>query len=220
MGYSNYPFTNSPEGKYETRARHFNFCFKNGRGCMPKQPTFADVVNLIVKQASQCPAFAAPSVLVPIPRSGSSRASFAADACPWPNKQLAEAFAGTRNVVAQLLERAMPLSRSSDGATRVPVDEHVGSLHVRIDRALRSARIVLIDDNLTKGTQSIACLVALRRAGYIGPVEAFFVSQTIAPNPAPEQREPFLRHYITWMEGQRLARRVERGQWRHTVDHT
>jgi hypothetical protein len=28
-------------------------CFKNGRGCMPKQPTFADVVNLIVEQASQ-----------------------------------------------------------------------------------------------------------------------------------------------------------------------
>lgn len=116
--------------------------------------------------------------------------------------------------MAELLDRPTPVARSSDGPVRVSVVDHVASLRVHVDEELLTARLVLLDDLLVKGTQALACFLALRRAGYVGPIEAFFVHQAIAPNPTPEQQRPFLCHHITWREGDHLPDRIEVGFWR------
>lgn len=216
MGFSSYPYAKSPTCDYETRAKDFNWAYKNGRGGNSWAPTFADVIYNIVRDLPMCPAFTTPSVLVPIPRSGSSRDSFDQHACTWPNHALAEAL--TRgaggHVMAELVERPKAIRRSSDGATRVPVKEHVASLRAQVVAHLLTSRIVLLDDLLVKGAQALACVIVLRRAGYIGPIEMYAVHQAIAPYPTNDQREPFLRHRITWNEDQPLPRRVETGAWR------
>ena len=79
---------------------------------------------------------------------------------------------------------------------------------------LASAGEMIADDMLVKGTQTMASVIALRSAGYTGPIEAYFVHQTIAPNPVPLQRLLWLVHRIEWMEGDRLATRSEIGRWR------
>ena len=103
QAFSSFPYASAPTDEYEERAKHFCFCFKNGRGCPEKHPTFDDVVRFIVGGLANCPAFGEPSVLVPIPRSGNSRESFDRDACAWPALALATALAtgGDHHVVQQ-----------------------------------------------------------------------------------------------------------------------
>jgi hypothetical protein len=204
-----------PVTDFEIRSRSFSFSFKNGRGNPPNHRTFADVVARIVREAAPCPAFQERSVLVPIPRSGSSRESFDRDAVIWPTEPLAHAIAkSSGHRVAHLIHRHRPVPRSSDGPQgRVSVMEHLASMRVSVEPALFEEPIVLLDDQLTKGTQSMACLRALRRAGYLGPIQAYFVHQTVAPRPNQEQRDPFLCHRITWVQGAPLAQRVEIGRW-------
>ncbi len=219
VGFSSYPYAKSPTGDYETRAKDFSWAYKNGRGGNNWAPTFADVIHNIVRDLPTCPAFTTPSILVPIPRSGSSRDSFERDACTWPNRALAKALAGgpggpDGHVMAELVDRAKAIRRSSDGPTRVPVKEHVASLRVQVVQNLLTSRIVLLDDVLVKGAQALACFIVLRRAGYIGPIEMYAVHQSIAPNPTDDQREPFLCHRITWNEDQPLPHRIEVGAWR------
>ena len=217
-GFSSYPYATSPASKYEERAKRFNWAFKNGRGYDErKSPTFPDVVRGIVRGVDVCPAFSKPSVLVPIPRSGSSRVSFQPDACAWPVLELAQALVAGGHRVELLLDRPVPIRRSSDGVDRVSVEEHATSVRTRIEPGLLAARIVLLDDLLVRGTQAIACMLALRRSGYTGVIESYFVHQSVAPHPTPDQRKPFLRHRLLWEEGQRLARRLEAGFWREQL---
>ncbi|MDC0667832.1 phosphoribosyltransferase [Nannocystis radixulma] len=206
----------NPESEYERRSQKFNWSFKNGRDHPPKGWTFADVVNFIVEDVTHCPVFAEPCLLVPIPRSGSSRESFDPHAVAWPAEALARALASrTGHRFAQLLRRERPVGRSSDGLQgRVTVKDHLASMRVEVEAEHLEARIVLLDDMLTLGTQSMACLRALRLNGHLGPIEAYFVHQTVAPYPTPEQRARFLCHRITWADGERLAQRVETGRWR------
>lgn len=214
LGCSSFPYATSPTSDIETRAKQFSHAFKNGRGYPKKSFTFANVVEAIVKHAAGCPALAERSVLVPIPRSGNSRPSFLEDACAWPVEDLAQALAGTGHKLERLLERRTPVARSSDSKQRIPVEEHVSSLSARAPANLRNARLVLIDDVLTRGTQAMAAMLTLRRAGYQGVIQGYFVFQTIAPDATQEQRGLALQHRITWQHGQRLARRVELGSWR------
>lgn len=137
----------------------------------------------------------------------------------WPVEALANALVGVGagdHAVELLLDRPVPIRRSSDGPERVSVDEHADSVRVQIADRMRDERVVLLDDLLVKGTQAMACMIALRRAGHTGPIEAYFVHQSIAPNPTDDQRQPFLEHRILWAEGQRLARRIEVGCWHRT----
>lgn len=203
----------------EERAQEFCFAFKNGRGDRHKHAkcrTFREVLSGIARNAASCPAFTERSVLIPIPRSGSSRRSFEPGACEWPNLELARVLARDGpHEVAQLLERETVVRLSSDKSLgRVPVAEHIASLRVRVEQRLLPERLVLLDDVLTKGTQAMASFLTLRRAGYTGPIVAFFVHQTVAPRPTKMQRQPFLVHSITWVEGQHFAQRSEISCWR------
>lgn len=215
VAFSSFPYTNSPISEYEERARQFAFSFKNGRGCPPKHPAFADVVRFIVADIADCPAFAQPCIIVPVPRSGNSRKSFERGAPSWPCIHLAEALV-SRDVrrVFSLLERQTPVERSSDGSKRISVDEHLLSMKAVLRPDFLSSRLVLVDDLLTRGTQMIAALLTLRRAGYSGPIAAYCVHQTIAPAPLTEQRSPYLKHTISWHDGQFLASRADHGRWR------
>lgn len=89
-------------------------------------------------------------------------------------------------------------------------------MDVRYDRQYCDAPLVLLDDMLVKGTQTMASVALLRRSGFTGPIQAYFVHQTIAPNPLPVQRLRWLTHRIWWAEGERLARRRELQRWRFT----
>jgi predicted amidophosphoribosyltransferase len=214
--YSVYPYLKDPKEYVYVRAREFFYAFKNGRSYRLTALSFEDVVKAIVHASRRCPAFARPAVLVPVPRSGSSRASFDRDACKHPSLALAQQFAQTMKSLAvhELIGRGTPVPRASDTPDRVSVDQHRQSLTIAWRPELASARLVLIDDIVTKGTQLIASMLALRHAGYQGAIEAFCVSQTVAPDPSPTQLLPYLVHRIRWREGNALASRDDLQQWR------
>ena len=216
--YSHYPYAPKDDREVYKRDVSFLRAFKNGRryGYRDERLDFDGVVRKIAETARLCPAFSEPCFVVPVPRSGSSRESFQPDACEYPCAALAKALAATlSNVrVAELLSRVQPVTRASDTPGRVTIAQHLESLAVEMPAELAQAKLVLVDDIVTKGTQLAACVRALRQAGHKGPIEAFCVSQTVAPNPTGEQQLPFLRHHISWREGDDHARRVERGQWR------
>lgn len=214
--YSVYPYLKDPQEYVYVRAREFFYAFKNGRSYRPTALSFDDVVKAIVHASRRCPAFARPSVLVPVPRSGSSRASFDRDACRHPCLALAQRFAlSIENLtVHELIGRSTPVPRASDTPDRVSVDQHRQSLTIAWRPELAGARLLLVDDIVTKGTQLMASMLALRHAGYHGAIEAFCVSQTVAPDPEENQRRPYLVHRIRWREGHALASRDDLDQWR------
>lgn len=214
--FSVYPYLKDPQEYVYVRAREFFYAFKNGRSYRPTDLSFEGVVKAIVHASRTCPVFARPAVLVPVPRSGSSRASFDRDACKHPSLALAQRFAVTLKglQVHELIGRATPVPRASDTPVRVSVEQHRQSLDIAWRPELASARLVLIDDIVTKGTQLIASMLALRDAGYQGVIEAYCVSQTVAPGPTPNQLLPYLVHRIRWREGSALASRDDLEQWR------
>jgi hypothetical protein len=217
--YSAYPYSKDARDVYR-RARDFFYAFKNGRSYRPRDLSFDDVLVAIARAVERCPAFAEPAVLVPVPRSGSSRESFERDACKHPCLALARLLAERTPhlAVQELLARATAVPRASDTPERVSVDQHCQSLRSRplavAQPGPATDRLVLVDDIVTKGTQLMACYLALRRAGHLGPIEAVCVSQTVAPDPGEEQLRPYLEHRIRWREGHALASRDDLGQWR------
>lgn len=216
--YSLYPYTRDDElPEPWQRALSFFYAFKNGRSYTfaGRHKSFEEVLEIIANDARDCPAFSRPCVLVPVPRSGSSRESFAKGACEYPCLALATELtriAGVR--MAELLTRVRPISRASDTRGRTSVDAHRESLQVTFDAELEFARLVLVDDLITRGTQLIACIMVLRQAGYQGGISAFCVSQTVAPSPRPEQLQPYLEHHVSLAEGRDLADREDVKQWR------
>jgi hypothetical protein len=214
--YSVYPYLKDPQEYVYVRAREFFYAFKNGRSYRPTNMSFEEVVKAIAHASRTCPAFARPAVLVPVPRSGSSRASFDRDACRHPCLALAQRLAQSMKKleVHELIGRSTPVPRASDTPVRVSVDQHRQSLTIAWRPELAGARLVLIDDIVTKGTQLIASMLALRDAGYQGVIEAYCVSQTVAPGPTENQLLPYLVHRIRWREGNALASRDDLDQWR------
>jgi hypothetical protein len=216
VAYSVYPYLKDPQEYVYVRAREFFYAFKNGRSYRPTDLSFEGVVEAIARASRRCPAFSQPAVLVPVPRSGSSRASFDRDACKHPCLALAQRLAeiGKDLAVHELIDRSTPVPRASDTPDRVSVDQHRQSLTITWRPELAGARLVLIDDIVTKGTQLMASMMALRQAGYQGVIEAFCVSQTVAPGPHENQLLPYLAHRIRWREGNALASRDDLQQWR------
>ena len=216
--YSYCPYAPKEPGNRHKHAVAFLRAFKNGRGYRftAWDRDFAQVVQIIVDRARECPAFGAPCIVVPVPRSGSSRKSFDPRASDLPclplARALADAIPGVQ--VAELLTRIREVPRASDTDGRVSVQTHLESLAVDLPRSLVGKRLVLLDDLLTKGTQLMACCLALQNAGHHGEIEAFCVAQTVAPSATPEQLEPYLIHHVRWRKGQKLASRDDRQQWR------
>jgi len=223
-GYSSYPYTGKPESLLERRARQFFFSFKNGRsyewrGPPRKHLSFEQVLSAVARSALRSPplqvASGLPLLLIPVPRSGNSRESFGQGAHEWPNLALAQQLAQLRPHfrVEQLLDRQSSVPCASDSKRRPTVGEHLDSLKVTLPQEFFDSRIVLIDDLITRGTQAIACMVALHEQGHRGPIEGYFVSQTIGPKAGPEDRKKHLIHELTWRPGANYPMRVEVGPW-------
>lgn len=92
------------------------------------------------------------------------------------------------------------------------IAEHVDSLAVTGE--LPGARIVLLDDLVTKGTQAAACVMVLRAAGFTGMVQGYFVSHTLHPNRQGRHWWFAQVHKVEWFDGQEYARNWGTGQWK------
>ena len=216
--YSHYPYASKDKRDLYRRAVAFLWAFKNGRGYRhaDKHLSFTEIVMTLVERAKDCPAFRQPCVAVPVPRSGSSRPSFEPDACEYPCWELAQKLATEFPHVqaVDVLGRSHPVARASDTQGRVKIAAHLDSLVVNLPAELVQAKLVLVDDLITKGTQLMACYRALQQAGHKGEVEAFCVSQTVAPNATNEQQLPYLRHLVRWRTEWELASRSDDQPWR------
>ena len=217
--YSYYPYHRPDARDVYQRAVKYFFAFKNGRDYRSsdrrKSQTFDQIVQKLSEKAGRCPVFRHEWTAVPVPRSGSSQKPFSANACEYPCWALAQRLAKDGHVVEarQILHRHKPVSRASDTEGRIPIETHLDSLTVTLHPSLKGAPLILIDDLITRGTQLMACYLALRRAGHEGSVEAFCVSQTVARDPTDEQLEPYLEHLISWRDGWSHANRTDHGQW-------
>lgn len=103
--------------------------------------------------------FQASDVLVPVPTSAVSKPGTV-----WPALELAKAMlaAGLGSEVVQMLHRKQPMRKSAYAATRdrPTMAEHMESLAVH-GSVSGVARIVLVDDLVTKGTTLLSCAQAL-----------------------------------------------------------
>jgi hypothetical protein len=220
-GYSVWPYTNEHSREpfhILERSRQFFYSFKNGRSYHyeDKNLDFEEIVASLVKKARSCPAFGEASLLVPIPRSGMSEPSFAPGAEEYPSRvlaqRLADALPGGHRAV-ELFTRCLALPPSSLSGRRPSLSEHMGSLGIN-RQAIDARPIVLIDDLVTKGTQSMACLVKLRRAGLDHSVSGFYVAQVVHRGPSILQQQPYLVHRIEYRSGEDYPRRSESTAWR------
>ncbi len=220
-GYSVWPYTNEHSREpfhILERSRQFFYAFKNGWGYQygDRKLDFAAIVASVVEKARDCPAFAEPSWLVPVPRSGLSERSFAAGAEAYPCRvlaqQLAAALPGGHRAL-EVFSRRAPMAPASLAGRRPTLAEHMASLAVHLG-VLEARPIVLIDDLVTQGTQSMACLVLLRQAGFESAVRGFYVGQTVHRGPSILQQQPYLGHRIEVRVGDDYPRRCESSAWR------
>lgn len=220
-GYSVWPYTNEHSREpfhILERSRQFVYSFKNGRPYRYEERTldFDAIVESLLVKARACPAFDEASLLVPIPRSGMSERSFVRDAEVYPCRVLAQKIADALphgHRVVEIFTRGLPLPPSSLAGRRPSLAEHVNSLSIDL-QGIGARPIVLIDDLLTKGTQSMACLVKLRRAGFAHRISGFYVSQTVHWGPSILQQQPYLVHRIEYRSGNEYPRRSESSAWR------
>lgn len=220
-GYSVWPYTNEHSQEpfhILERSRQFFYAFKNGRHYRygDKALDFDEIVTSLIKKAISCPVFDTTSLLVPVPRSGMSVRSFLQNAEGYPCRSLAQRLADTLpggHRAVELFTRRSPLSPSSLAGRRPSLAEHISSLAIDV-RAIHDRPIVLIDDLVTKGTQSMACLVKLRQAGFVHAVSGFYVGQAVHWGPSILQQQPYLIHRIEYRSGDDYPRRSESTAWR------
>jgi len=220
-GYSVWPYTNEHSRQpfhILERSRQFFYAFKNGRPYHreEKHLDFDAIIESLIVKARACPAFDEASLLVPVPRSGMSERSFTPGAEVYPCLVLAERLADALPRSHRAVEpftRCSPLPPSSLAGRRPSLAEHMNSLSLEM-QGIGAQPIVLIDDLLTKGTQSMACLVKLRRAGFTHRISGFYVSQTIHRGPSILQQQPYLLHRIEYWSGNDYPRRYEFSAWR------
>ncbi len=143
-------------------------------------------------------------VLVPVPRSSITPQDYKRE--HWPAYKLALALFQARlgAKVSPVLRRvkSVKTSNQSKPDERTTVEEHTQSLKVTVTSLAEVSRVLLVDDVLTRGTQMMGALRALRRAGYKGEVVGFTAGYTIFPD-APRQLN--VRSKVMWREGLRYA---------------
>lgn len=140
-------------------------------------------------------------IFVPVPRSEQTR-DHAESA--WGTYQFAEALARKANgTVDPLLQRMMGLRKSSDPTRRFDrpsIGEHRATMQYCGDGRV-PARIVLVDDLVTKGSTLAACASLLVDAGWSGPVDAIAVGYAVPPG----RHEGRDRHDVTLTWARRSA---------------
>jgi hypothetical protein len=161
-------------------------------------PRYAGCVHEVSCHDAQLAAlFARGAVLVPVP------GSKAYDGAPWPAQRLAFALSGVGfgSGLWTALHRQIGVRKSATSALgeRPSVREHYESF--AIARPLRAAaRIVLVDDVITKGRTLLAAAARLRAELPHADVRAFALVRTLGFVPRMEQvLEPC--HGVVWWTG-------------------
>jgi len=213
--YSLFPYSslhkNDPRHLLE-RMRKYVLAFKYARGDDGTGRDFGEIVEDLARQGWPCPAFDGTVAIVPVPPVDLPRPG--ARNVVEPNWVLAQALA--HRLPGAL---AVPLWRRTAGVGWVEdqpppsIADHLASLaptHVPLPAC---DRVVLVHDLITRGTEVFACAVALRAAGYTGPLAAFVVAQATGRRPGALQLMSCLTHRIEGAASANYPNRHDDAVW-------
>lgn len=213
--YSLFPYSSQYKHRPEhilERMRKYVLAFKFGRGDSDTRRSFAAIVEDLAQQGWPCPAFDRPSWIVPLPPAEPPRSHREPVEPCWELAQaLARRLPGAR--AARLFERTAAVGWVEDQAPPT-LDDHVASLQ-RTREPLPAAgeAIALVVDLVTRGTEVLGCVLALRDAGFAGPVSALVVGQATGRHPRPLQLKSFLVSTIRGRRGDAYPNREDTGVW-------
>jgi hypothetical protein len=196
------------------RMRKYVLAFKYCRGDDGTRRTFAEIVDDLAAQAWACPAFDGASVITPVPPLEPPRAR-RGEAPQEPCWALAQALAGkvpgARAV--RLFERVSAVGWAQDQAPPTLAD-HVRSLRRTRDALPGDAEsVAIVTDLVTRGTEVLGFVLALREAGFSGPVAALVVAQATGKYPKPLQLRSFLHSRIVGAAGDAYPSREDVDVW-------
>lgn len=195
------------------RMRRYVIAFKYGRGDDGTGRHFLEIVDDLAAQGWASPAFDDARVLVPIPplEPPKARRGEPLEPCWELAQALARRLPGTRAV--RLFERTRSVGWV-DGQAPPTLADHVASL-ARTPGALpaHDEPVALITDLVTRGTEVLGCALALRDAGYAGPLTAFVVAQATGRYPQPLQLRSFLTSRIAGHPDQPYPSREDLDIW-------
>ncbi|HEY8379969.1 MAG TPA: hypothetical protein VIK91_25940, partial [Nannocystis sp.] len=184
------------------RMRKYVLAFKYGRGDEGTGRNFEAIVEDLARQGWICPALDGATVITPVPPLDPPRTR-RGKAPPEPCWELAQALAGriAGARAVRLFERVSSVGWVEDQAPPTLTD-HVASLR-RTREALPGSdeRVAVIADLVTRGTEVLGFVLALRAAGFTGPVAALVVAQATGKYPKPLQLSSFLRSRIVGKAG-------------------
>lgn len=195
------------------RIRRYVLSFKYGRGDEGTGRSYEQIVEDLAAQSWVAPTFDGAPVIVPVPPAEPPRARRGDPREPgWDLAQaLARRVAGAR--AARLWERVASVGWVEDQAPPSLAD-HLASLR-RTGDALPGPdeTVALVVDLITRGTELLACAVALRAAGHRGRIAAFAVAQATGKYPQPLQLRSFLLSTITGSAAQPYPTRHDEDLW-------
>jgi hypothetical protein len=214
--YSLFPYSSQhkddPQHVLE-RMRKYVLAFKYGRGDDGTRRNFAAIVEDLAQQGWASPAFDGVRWIVPIPPAEPprSRRGDPTEPCWELAQALARRVSGAR--AARLFERTASVGWAQDQAPPT-LDDHARSLQrTREPLPAASEPIALVVDLVTRGTEVLGCVLALRDAGYTGPVTAFVVGQATGRYPKPLQLKSFLVSKIRGKTGDTYPNREDTEVW-------
>jgi predicted amidophosphoribosyltransferase len=193
------------------RMRRYVLAFKYGRADEGMGRGYAEIVDDLARQGWASPAFDGAPVIVPVPPLDPPRRGETREPCWQLAEALARRVAGSR--AERLWERATGVGWAQDQAPPT-LDDHVRSLRRTASPLPREGeRVALVVDLVTRGTELLACVLALRDEGFTGPVSAFVVAQATGRYPKPLQLQSFLVSEISGAAGDAQASRHDQDVW-------
>lgn len=215
--YSLFPYSSQPKDDPKhllERMRKYVLAFKYGRGDEGTRRSFAEIVDDLAGQAWACPALDGATVITPVPPPGPPRAR-RGEAPPEPCWALALALAGRvpGSRALRLFARAAAVGWAQDQAPPTLI-EHVRSLRPTGEAMPGPGdAVALVGDLVTRGTEVLGVVLALREAGFTGPVAAIVVAQATGKYPRPLQLRSFLHSRIVGAAGDAYPTREDIDVW-------
>jgi hypothetical protein len=147
--------------------------------------------------------FSPDDTLVPVPASSQQKPGTV-----WPSLEIAQCMVerGLGGRVTRLLQRLSPMRKSAYSApgARPGLEEHLATLEVQGGLDL-GARVVLIDDLVTKGTTLLACALTIRSVHEGVGISGFAAFRTMGLQAEIERIVEPVRGRI-WLDGSEVRR--------------